>query len=559
MKSVKFPQRFTMKCMIIAALLAGIGAHAKAHIPADSRLRGNWFLSSNTNEWVLGFYDKVAYFKNGFGTYRIIKEKKNAITVKLLTAAKEITLLIAIENDSTVTVNAHGENFTLTNRRRRQSSAVTMFWDKRRNRVDDTVRLKGYMHEIAKDGLQKVDIVFTDPVLGKTTTKTARISAEGLFNISMPITLPDTYAFIRYNSRFERFVACPGDTITVCLSPEGATQESSLNEVAFGGNSGALNNEFNTFYKYLHTLDDYTPENQMLKNTTQEAYRKYVIGRRHTADSAIGAYDRNHPLSYAVRDLVKKMTHYKMLNGLLRYRMNHNPPHSEPIHPETFKLVQSYVTDDSAGYAGGYHHNGFVREMVGLLPDEFFGYSTRLDSAIAANLSFADLIKFIKKNHHSLTERDLLMLDSIADLAQYAKLKKNGLTIDVPGGDNTAIALLKRMYVFLEQLDGFSDYFQFYLSVSAFDYKLKRIAAEYPMGYFRDYFLGHYLNEQLFSTNLTFLDDKLLAYLKTLIYDPVNFKIIEAESKIHEKNLKLWVQNDWEDEEEEYGEEAEWE
>lgn len=555
MKLLKLVRRSTQLGMLFMALLAGLYAHAQNRSAPMQGLKGNWFLSSNTNQWVLGFYEKLGYFNGGFGEYSIIEEKKNAFTIKLLTDKKETTLLIHVQDDSTIAVNAEGRTWTLTNQRKRQSSAATAFWDKRWKRTDDTVRLKGYISEPARNGLRELHIVFTDPVLGKMITETARVSAEGLFNMSIPIVLPDTEAFIRFNSRVEHFLACPGDTITVCLLPEGGPEESPLNEIAFGGTSGALNNELNTLYKYLTGLEDQTLQNHMLKNTTQEAYREYVLGMKYTADSAITAYEKKYALSAAVRDVMEKKTHYQMRNGLLRYRMYHNPLHPEPLDPETLKLLPLWMANDSAGYAGGYHHKGFINEMINLFPDEIIGDSHRIDSANAANFSLADFMSLVKRHHHSLTEQDLLMLDSIAALAPFSKLKNNGFIIDVPEADSTALARGQRMFGFLQQLNGVSDYYDFYFFSLAFDYKLKRIAAEYPKGYFRDYFLGQYLNTQVFSTHLTFLDDKLLAYLKTLIYDPLNFKSIESASKLHEKNLKLWVQNGGD--EEEYEEEGE--
>lgn len=423
----KLVQRFTQMSMLFTVLLVGLYSHAQKIGGSPRGLEGNWFLSSNTNQWVLGFYEKLGYFNGSFGEYTIIEEKKNAFKIRLLTDKKETTLLVNVQDDSTITVNADGRSWTLTNQRKRQSSAVTAFWDKRWKRTDDTVRLKGYISEPARNGLRELDIVFNDPVLGKMITETARISAEGLFSVSIPIVLPDTEAFIRFNSRVEHFLACPGDTITVCLLPVRGPEESSLDEVAFGGTSGALNNELNTLYKYLTGPEDQTLQNHMLKNSTQEVYREYVLGVKQTADSAITAYEKKYALSGAVRDIMEKKTHYQMRDGLLRYRMYHNPLHPEPLHPETLKLLPLWMANDSAGYAGGHSHNLFINEMKKLFPDEIIGDSHRIDSANAANFSLADFMSLIKRHHPSLTELDLLMIDSIAALAPFSKLKKKGL------------------------------------------------------------------------------------------------------------------------------------
>ena len=550
----KSTPRFSIICLIVIALLMCQYTHAEKNIVEKPGLQGNWFLSSNTNQWVLGFYEKHCYFNGAFGEYAILEEKNGSFKVRLTIDKKSIILQGNFQNDSTITVHNKDRSWNLTNRRKRQSSGIDTCWDKRLKRADDTVRLNGYIGEPARTGLRELNVFFKDPLLGKATQKIVSISPEGFFSVKLPIMLPDTEAFINLNSRFESFVACPGDTIAVCFSPNSEIGE--LNEVTFGGTSGALNNEYNTAYKYLQSFDDHQLEQHMLKNTPQEAYRDYIIRIKNTTDSAMIAYDKYYPLSNAVKDILGSRRQYKFANGLLRHRMHHDPSNHEPLHPETLKLLPLWMANDSAGYTGGRNHSAFIHEMISLFPDEPIGESRKVDSAITANLSFADLIKFIRKNNHSLNERDLLMLDSLAGLAQYTVLKKNSFKIDIPGGDSTTLATEQRMGLSLLQLEGFGDYFQFYLFALAFDYKLKLIAVEYTKGYFRDYFLGHYLNTHVFSTHLTFLDDKLLAYLKTLLHDPVNYQIIAAANKIHEQELKASPQLDLGDFEEE--EEGEW-
>ncbi|MCM5528432.1 TlpA disulfide reductase family protein [Parasegetibacter sp. NRK P23] len=515
-----------------ASALAGSGKQPSA------KLEGNWFLLSNTTEWKLGLYSKVGYFDGEFGVFKVTEEKQQTLTLNFHVNSKVYALAVTFTNDSTITVVTQGRKLVLTNRRTPHSSAVAELWDNLKTRADDTVRLAGYIDRKVRGSQQQMEVVFANSLLGKTTTKVARISADGTFAVSFPVTIPDTEAFIRYNSRFEHFVVGPGDTVTISIWATGEKAEQDGGTVAFGGTLGPLNNEFNAAYKHLHSVDDDTLHKRMVTTANQEEYRGYVLDRKKMEDAVLSAYAQKYTMSRPVNAILSRMTHYKVPNELLRYGVLRNPRNPEPIVPETLQLIYSFATNDSVAYLGGYQYRGFIHEITSLLVRPFFAAPHLRDSIWTADFSFTDALHYFKKYDRSLSDSDILMLDAVADWAPYVKKTPGGFSVNLPLNDTLAQQQLEQRVAYMQKLRNFSTYLLFYCFSLEFDYRFKEIAALYPKSYFRDCLIGHFLSGQVFLTNVLFLDDQLLAYLRSLVYDPENFMVIERESKLHEKELR---------------------
>ncbi len=61
----------------------------------QNKLYGTW-CDSKTNEWIIGFFDKIAVYKNQSWFYKILSQNKNTYTVKLQKGNKKRTLSLSL-------------------------------------------------------------------------------------------------------------------------------------------------------------------------------------------------------------------------------------------------------------------------------------------------------------------------------------------------------------------------------------------------------------------------------------------------------------------------------
>ncbi len=62
----------------------------------QNRLYGTW-CDKKTNEWVVGFFDKIAVYKNQSWKYKVTEQKKNKYTVELQKGDKKQTLFLTLK------------------------------------------------------------------------------------------------------------------------------------------------------------------------------------------------------------------------------------------------------------------------------------------------------------------------------------------------------------------------------------------------------------------------------------------------------------------------------
>lgn len=495
-----------MKLCWIALLFTFFTAHAQ--LP-----EGNWFLNENTNEWVFGLYDKLAYYKNDFWPYRLVSSKDNETKLLLQKAGTSVSLLINFQNDSTILVN----NITLSNVRRPMASPAP---DKKPAR-SNAVYIKGIT-------TSPVQFTIKDPLLGKPALHVPEPDKNGWFAVRLPLPAAASEIAVQFGDHYGSLFADAGDTVTVYLDKD---------KMIAGGRSGATINEYNDYTLYARQWENHNEQMKMVRNSNEQAYKEYEMNKRSRADSLLEAYQAAHTMSQAVFQRVQQNNKYSFANALLRYLWLHEPNKRLALPAEYASLVNSFTTSNAS--IADIRFDEFVQEVMTTTVAEHLSNRSVLDSILMAKITPGSLFDYLQQYDKTMTPAQLKDIDRLLKYSPRFSKTNGRLSLVFNTADTLAQKKITSQFTGLINWMINNEYLHHYVENIELAHKLSQLDSLYPASNFRDLLLGHYLYANCLENGRLVLNDNSINRIKDLCNDTTLYMLVLNENAQNKINFDM--------------------
>ncbi|WP_166437016.1 TlpA family protein disulfide reductase [Niastella caeni] len=531
-----------------------ITARSQQYAAFSLKLDGNWFLQTNTNVWVIGFYDKLVYFKNDFWQYKVVTKKENDLQILLQKGKKSFLLPVTINSDSTIKVTHNATALLLTNKRRRMAAEEVLPPSKE---IKDTAFIKGYVDHRQLTSLKLMEFRVSNLILGNTTVQNATVDENGQFNLRLPLQFPSSLVIIEFGGVFEYVFMRPGDTAIVYIdilpyqNAKSADEIRNINcNMAIAGTRGAFNNEYRDYRLYVKRPDDYKEQAKMIRESDQNTYKEYELTKKQFSDSLVAAYRAQFTMSNLLWQTIKETNKYHLANSLYRYRWLHKPDKEVSLSAGYLNLVYSFTADDNYAHLAGFEFDGFIREVINKAVNEHLTNRKEIDSFITINSSLKKGLQYVQKNDKSLTEDLIKSIESLKEFGPTFGASTSGFSVRFSTKDSAEAIKFMQQYGHLMKFLDNNDYWYYYYSGMELLYGLSRIDSLFPKGIFRNYLLGHYLYTWFIENNRLNPDEGILNRIKMMCSDSGTYAIIAREifrtkRQLEEEKYEDMVSSTW--------------
>ena len=367
-------------------------------------LVGNW-ISTQSNDWEYGFFEKFAVYDCGFWDYSAIQQQGKTVKMALQKDGKTVYLEINQKEDSVLTIKngkSKKQDFVLMRKRYpdyktpdnkpfptqqfKQDSATIIGYYRHFDKIPELLKdAPGW----AKDSyLRHFKISISDFIKGKQTDYQAAIDSLGRFSLTFPIT-GSQECYADWGRLTRQLVFSPEDTLCLfadmldVLLLDGSDFWGDFylrdKQILFMGDNARLNNEL---LQYKFTYGSFNPretvekgiKNMEFLNVCAEAYenRKNNLENYISAHPAVSEkfrlYKRNWEIFQHAFHLMQHRFDLKGENfqeGYMEYVEKNIPKYN----PQVYTLVreyQSFIQDYMGYYSRNtpiqYHASRFLEE-----------------------------------------------------------------------------------------------------------------------------------------------------------------------------------------------------
>jgi thiol-disulfide isomerase/thioredoxin len=522
-------------CVALIFIMSPARSQQFAHLPLQ--LNGNWFLQANTNEWVVGFYDKLVYFQNDFWQYKVVAKKENDIQLLLQKGKKSFALPVSITSDSTIKVTYNATILLLTNKRRRMAAWNDDEMLQSQKAGKDTVLIKGYVDNRSLTSKKLIEFRFNNVILGNIVVQTSQVDKDGQFNIRIPLRVPCAEMTIEFGRVFEYVFMRPGDTAIVYFDllpyADAKTNDEIRNtncNMVVAGTMGAFNNEYRDYKWYKKRWDDDVEQVKMIHESDQNKYREYELSKKRFADSLMTAYRAQFAMSNLLLKMIQETNKYHLANSLYRYRWLHEPDKEVSLSTGYLNLLDSFAADDKYAPLAAYEYDGFIRERLNMVTREHLWNSKKADSFVTVNSSLTKSLEYVQEHDKALTEELIKSIDSLKQSGASLTGSRGSFSIFIPARDSAETQRKMQQYEPLLRYLDESDYWAYSYSRMDLLYGLSQIDSLFPRGICRDYLIGHYIYSYFLKPRRLNPYDDVLNKLKTICSDTTIYTIISKEN-----------------------------
>ncbi len=400
----------------------------------QNKLYGTW-CDSKTNEWIIGFFDKIAVYKNQSWFYKILSQNKKTYTVKLQKGNKERTLSLSLIG---------ADKCQLTDGITTKSLFYTLhplaykYPDKKtfvnNHYKIDTVTINGYLRNVPNRE-KPFEINFRNFIKDKQEKYYTDIDENGCFTIKFPV-LNTTQIVIDWNRTTMYDVVEPGETYFLYIDYAGHNQLLFKNTALVWqmGKNARLHREI-TAYIRRNLLGDWMAyiKADFMKNHSdflRKCMKIYKEDQKSTAE-----YIADNPVQSERFKLFKeKEDLFKLASNLMQRRFKLNYSTRERFSKTYMKQVDSIFKMFPQPYTLCTDVNSFFRD--------YFGYKKNLLD-VTDELEIPELVNEIEKEKlHSFTKEEKAICDkaykALEHLREIMKSKKDSAYI------SSQIALYKK-------------------------------------------------------------------------------------------------------------------
>jgi hypothetical protein len=405
-------------CLIIVFVVNTVYSQQNKTLPSE--LRGNWFLQANTNEWIVGFYEKLVYFQNNFWSYQIISKTDSVVRFSLQKGKTSFPLSVIIKSDSVVQLEANSVTRLLIKSRRHMASLNSASVSQTQIAGKGVAWIRGYVDHRDMTSIKKIEFRTKNLLLGEWKIQAAEVNESGQFNLQILLKGGLHKAIFQFGGVFEYVMLRPGDTAIIyfdLLPYQNAETESEIrntdSHTVFSGTIGSFNNEYRNYVRYVKKWDDRNEQAKMIRNSEQNQYKEYELKRKRIADSLLLVYEAQFTMSGTLKEVIQQTNKHSLPNALLRYMHLHNPPERVKLSPEYLELPNSFMVDDPKAYLAESEFDGFINEVRNQMVVNHLSDVSEVSTYIDANFSLAKFLDYTHMYNSSLTDAELLIMDTL--------------------------------------------------------------------------------------------------------------------------------------------------
>ncbi len=287
----------------LAAFLSVTARSASAPQRLPATLQGNWSTTDGGRQWTYGFYPHLAIWQNVFWDYAGIADKGSVTTIQLRERGGDRTATLYAHwdvRDSVARIGLSPKSLTPYSRKpiANPSYRIPAAQDPDYPAGDSIFRegtalLRGYLDGYSPEAMAgTIKLYGFNTVTVQDVPAVADISADGTFEMSVPLGHPITTQIVLTGTFYENVYIEPGDTLTLYCNLENRKGTSSSR---YMGRSGRVNREMNDLRRlYL----PFSQEDQtFLMVTTPDSVRAWIDGRVARDSAATAKYIASNGIS----------------------------------------------------------------------------------------------------------------------------------------------------------------------------------------------------------------------------------------------------------------------
>ncbi len=392
------------------------GKNAKSYHPTPSKseqnmLYGTW-CDKKTNEWIIGFFDKIAVYKNQSWKYKVVQQKKNKYTVELQKGNKKQTLFLTLKGKKKDKCKLKDgktkRNLFYAPRPLPYNYPDTKPFANNGYKMD-TVTINGYLQNHSNSN-KPLQVFVSSLVKNKQDIYYTDIDKNGCFSIKIPILNTSTIFFNWNESSSLADVVEGGETYFLYVDDTGKFKKNTDNVIWQMGRNARLHREITDYSRSSKSLNYIRHYQGDIKNIDDLLNANRKIYKRNI--KKLDVYIANNPnlserfKSYVYNDKIVELGSTLMQN---RFKLNKNK--KERFSKEYEKYVRNLFAKMQTPYTISSYASGFLRDYIGYYANNLSIYSANAYDDLRETVNIINYEKL-----YSFSKEEEAILDKVSKL-----------------------------------------------------------------------------------------------------------------------------------------------